>query len=246
MSLSNRHTRHTYTRNRHTPRTPLPHTHTHDIIAGGVVDWAGVSVHTVASLLKRFLKCLPEPLLSWQLYPRFLSVASLGDPVERLRELHVLVDLLPTENRSLLGDLTRLLVDIASRAAVNKMNAANLATVIGPTLLYSQPGSEESSSDSLLDNMNAANLVVESIIAFHAELFGTPAHEPNSVPQPTDDAITRNIQIPADAAGRQEVKGGGPTDGRALPGLNETAVSRLRSVRDQWRKRETASSGERA
>jgi hypothetical protein len=180
------------------------------------------------------------------LYPRFLSVASLGDPVERLRELQVLVDLLPTENRSLLGDLTRLLVDIASRAAVNKMNAANLATVIGPTLLYSQPGSEESSSDSLLDNMNAANLVVESIIAFHAELFGTPAHEPNSVPQPTDDAITRNIQIPADAAGRQEVKGGGPTDGRALPGLNETAVSRLRSVRDQWRKRETASSGERA
>jgi hypothetical protein len=205
-----------------------------------------VSVHTVASLLKRFLKCLPEPLLSWQLYPRFLSVASLGDPVERLRELRVLVNLLPTENRSLLGDLTRLLVDIASRAAVNKMNATNLATVIGPTLLYSQPDSEEASSDSLLGNMNAANLVVESIIAFHAELFGTPAREPNStsVPQPTDDATTRNT-LPADAAGRQEVKGGGSTDAaRELPGLNETAVSRLRSVRDQWRKRET-SSGER-
>jgi hypothetical protein len=197
-------------------------------------------------LLKRFLKCLPEPLLSWQLYPRFLSVARLSEPAERLRELRVLLDLLPAENRALLAHLSQLLFDIASQAAVNKMSAANLATVVGPTLLYS-PLDSEASSDSLLGNMNAANLAVESIISLRAELFADPplctATEPVSTQlSPTNQSASD--QSPLAESAPPAVKGG-PNDSRELPGLNETAVSRLRTVRDQWRKRETSSSGER-
>lgn len=271
-------------------------------------------------MLKKFLKLLPEPLLTWNLYPRFIAAAGLPSGPQRVAELRVLVHLLPSENRELLSHLNSLLSAIAARVAVNKMSAANLATVIGPTLLYGRLDSK-TSSNSLLGNINAANTVVETIISNHDLLFGAPRQEmehdstqetqdalqedrqateqsmpgadeePLSAPKPTEhsdrssaaevqqqeddkeegqEAIhPEEAEQPSSTRSSSKVdqlpstsKVEQPTVTESTPetdackrmsraagdlrpalgdreGFNETAVSRLRSVRDQWRKRES-------
>ena len=44
------------------------------VAAGDIACLESASEHSLANLLKLFLKCLPEPLFSWKLWPRFLAI----------------------------------------------------------------------------------------------------------------------------------------------------------------------------
>ncbi|XP_053111918.1 rho GTPase-activating protein 24 isoform X1 [Hemicordylus capensis] len=94
-------------------------------------------VHTVASLLKLYLRELPEPVIPYSKYEDFLSCAKLLSKEEEagLNELVKQVKGLPLVNYNLLKYICRFLDEVQSYSGVNKMSVPNLATVFGPNIL---------------------------------------------------------------------------------------------------------------
>nr|XP_058134678.1 rho GTPase-activating protein 25 isoform X2 [Dasypus novemcinctus] len=97
-------------------------------------------VHTVASLLKLYLRDLPEPVVPWSQYEGFLLCGQLmnADETKAQQELVKQLSLLPRDNYSLLSYICRFLHEIQLNCAVNKMSVDNLATVIGVNLIRSK------------------------------------------------------------------------------------------------------------
>lgn len=94
-------------------------------------------VHTVASLLKLYLRELPEPVIPYSKYEDFLSCAKMLSKEEEtgLNELVKQVKSLPLVNYNLLKYICRFLDEVQSYSGVNKMSVQNLATVFGPNIL---------------------------------------------------------------------------------------------------------------
>ncbi|MBZ3884167.1 Rho GTPase-activating protein 25 [Sciurus carolinensis] len=97
-------------------------------------------VHTVASLLKLYLRDLPEPVVPWSQYEGFLLCGQLmnADEAKAQQELMKQLSSLPRDNYSLLSYICRFLHEIQLNCAVNKMSVDNLATVIGVNLIRSK------------------------------------------------------------------------------------------------------------
>ncbi|KAM4635091.1 rho GTPase-activating protein 24 [Polymixia lowei] len=94
-------------------------------------------VHTVASLLKLYLRELPEPVIPFSKYEEFLACTKLlsKDDGVGMKELRRLVESLPPVNYNLLKYICRFLDEVQSYSGVNKMSVQNLATVFGPNIL---------------------------------------------------------------------------------------------------------------
>ncbi|WVR09101.1 hypothetical protein IAU60_006163 [Kwoniella sp. DSM 27419] len=97
----------------------------------------------LAALLKRFLREMPDPLLTFRLHKLFCAAASLQNPEERRRVLHLLVVLLPRYNRDTMEVLFVFLRWVASfsykdEETGSRMDMPNLATVICPSILYAK------------------------------------------------------------------------------------------------------------
>ncbi|XP_019949277.2 rho GTPase-activating protein 25 [Paralichthys olivaceus] len=97
-------------------------------------------VHTVASLLKLYLRELPEPVVPWTQYQDFLDCTSQRDcsSTEGWEKLEKQISLLPRINYNLLSYVCRFLFEVQQHSTVNKMNVENLATVMGINLLKPQ------------------------------------------------------------------------------------------------------------
>ncbi|KAM9794844.1 rho GTPase-activating protein 24 isoform 2-T2 [Syngnathus typhle] len=95
-------------------------------------------VHTVASLLKLYLRELPEPVVPFHKYDDFLACTKLlgMEDDTGMKELRKLVDGLPPVNYNLLKYICRFLDEVQSYSGVNKMSVQNLATVFGPNILW--------------------------------------------------------------------------------------------------------------
>ncbi|XP_033951744.1 rho GTPase-activating protein 24 isoform X1 [Pseudochaenichthys georgianus] len=94
-------------------------------------------VHTVASLLKLYLRELPEPVVPFNKFDDFLASSKLlsKDDEMGMKELRKLVEDLPRVNYNLLKYICRFLDEVQSYSGVNKMSVQNLATVFGPNIL---------------------------------------------------------------------------------------------------------------
>ncbi|XP_072244613.1 rho GTPase-activating protein 25 isoform X2 [Leuresthes tenuis] len=97
-------------------------------------------VHTVASLLKLYLRELPEPVVPWSQYQDFLDCTNQLDSSskEGCEMLEKQIALLPRINYNLLSYVCRFLFEVQLQSKVNKMNIENLATVMGVNLLKPQ------------------------------------------------------------------------------------------------------------
>uniref|UniRef100_A0A8D3A7T8 Rho GTPase-activating protein 17 n=1 Tax=Scophthalmus maximus TaxID=52904 RepID=A0A8D3A7T8_SCOMX len=124
--------------------------------------------HAVAGALKSYLRELPEPLMTHQLYDEWNQASSVSDPDKRLQALWVVCDKLPKNNKSNLRYLVKFLAKLALDSEVNKMNPSNIAIVLGPNLLWAK-------TEGSLAEMAAATSVhvvaiIEPIIQ-HADWF---------------------------------------------------------------------------
>ncbi|XP_077571659.1 rho GTPase-activating protein 25-like [Stigmatopora nigra] len=97
-------------------------------------------VHTVASLLKLYLRELPEPVVPWSQYQDFLDCTNMLDSgnKEGREKLEKQIALLPRVNYNLLSYVCRFLFEVQLNSNINKMNVENLATVVGINLLKPQ------------------------------------------------------------------------------------------------------------
>ncbi|KAI8929929.1 Rho GTPase activation protein [Entophlyctis helioformis] len=96
--------------------------------------------HDVAGCLKKYLRDLPEPLLTTALYQPFLKCIDISDDADRILALQLMLLLLPPEHLHTFEYLCSVLAHIASKSDVNKMTAANLAACIAPSLLWPAKG----------------------------------------------------------------------------------------------------------
>jgi len=107
----------------------------------GNVDLSTNNVVQVAALLKRYLRELPDPLLTHKLYRLWLAAAKISDEEKRRHCLHLTCCLLPKAHRDCMEVLFVFLKWAGSFHQVDdesgsKMDIKNLATVIAPNVLF--------------------------------------------------------------------------------------------------------------
>ncbi|XP_040913768.1 rho GTPase-activating protein 6-like isoform X2 [Toxotes jaculatrix] len=151
------------------------------------------SVHDVAALLKEFLRDMPDPLLTRELYNAFINTMLL-DYSDQESAIQLLMFLLPPCNSDTLQRLLCLLSTVAAHAedsldsegqeiTGNKMTSLNLATIFGPNLLHKQKKDKEFAVQSFAraEESTAIISVVQRMIDTHDTLFMVPADLQNEV-----------------------------------------------------------------
>nr|XP_014992958.2 rho GTPase-activating protein 18 isoform X2 [Macaca mulatta] len=100
----------------------------------GTFNWESVKQHDAASLLKLFIRELPQPLLSVEYLKAFQAVQTLPTKKQQLQALNLLVILLPDANRDTLKALLEFLQRVIDNKEKNKMTVMNVAMVMAPNL----------------------------------------------------------------------------------------------------------------
>lgn len=90
--------------------------------------------HTVASLLKQYLRELPENLLGRDLTQRFEDACGRQVEAEKVTEFQRLLSEVSSENRLLLSWLVTHMDHVIVREADTKMNIQNISIVLNPTI----------------------------------------------------------------------------------------------------------------
>ncbi|KAG6933379.1 Rho GTPase activating protein 18 [Chelydra serpentina] len=100
----------------------------------GTFNWESVKQHDAASLLKLFIRELPQPLLTVEYLKAFQDVQNLPTKKHQLQALNLLVLLLPEANRHTLKILLEFLQRVIDHRDKNKMTLNNVAMVMAPNL----------------------------------------------------------------------------------------------------------------
>ena len=165
-----------------------------------------------ACVLKEYLRSLPEPLLTRDLYSGFLATTKLKDSSQRLEAVRHLICLLPVPNRDTLQVLLKLLDNVRNHSSPvldenetqtggNKMDAFNLAMVFGPNLLKKHKVSQTQSNNpnhlsdkySLIDDIDSVISVTKYLIENQNSIFYIEAGLHNELIQTIDSVSPDEI-----------------------------------------------------
>ncbi|XP_055082998.1 rho GTPase-activating protein 22 isoform X1 [Periophthalmus magnuspinnatus] len=135
-------------------------------------------VHTVASLLKLYIRELPEPVIPFAKYTQFLSCAQLltKDREMAVVELCKQVKSLPQVNYNLLRYICKFLDEVQSHSNENKMSVQNLATVFGPNVL--RPRMEDPVT--MMEGSSQVQHLMTVLISEHSRLYQRDQPEPDA------------------------------------------------------------------
>lgn len=136
------------------------------------VDLSKENPVQVAALLKKFLRELPDPLLTHKLFKLWITSQRIEDTDRRRRVLHLTCCLLPKAHRDTMEVLFTFMNWVSSFSHVDeesgsKMDIHNLATVITPNVLCSpfkgeaRPGKEEGGVDESFLAIEAVHSLIE-------------------------------------------------------------------------------------
>jgi hypothetical protein len=141
-----------------------------------VPDVSKVRVHDIASILRKYLRDLPDPLIPASKYDLFLETQKPPTSEEKNKALKSALGTLPEENKSGLKLLMRLLKKIADNSDITKMTASNLAMIFGPALLRTK-----GDQSSLMQSPQIPTNIVNSLIVNYNFFFEAPASESSSI-----------------------------------------------------------------
>lgn len=121
-------------------------------------------VHTVAGLLKLYLRELPEPLFTFDLYQQWIDAVVINlnkseqddagsQPL--IDSLRKLVNLLPDTNQKNLAYLIRFLHLLTCHKQLNKMTATNLSITMAPSLIWPPPDGQIKKGSCLVNSNQA-------------------------------------------------------------------------------------------
>ncbi|KAG2199657.1 hypothetical protein INT47_005182 [Mucor saturninus] len=102
------------------------------------LNWEGYTVHDAASLFRRYLNRLPDPVIPFQYYQQFRDVMSSNPPKDteqRIELFQKLIQSLEPAHQHLLLYLLDILNLFATAEAETKMDIPNLAAVFSPGIL---------------------------------------------------------------------------------------------------------------
>ncbi|XP_077482135.1 rho GTPase-activating protein 44 isoform X7 [Stigmatopora argus] len=136
----------------------------------GVLDVQEYSAdpHAIAGALKSYLRELPEPLMTFELYNDWIQASIIPDQDKRLQALRGACDKLPPANNNNFRYLIKFLSKLTEYQDVNKMTPGNIAIVLGPNLLWTH------SDGNITEMMTTVSLqivgIIEPVIQ-HADWF---------------------------------------------------------------------------
>ncbi|XP_071251811.1 rho GTPase-activating protein 44 isoform X4 [Salvelinus alpinus] len=178
----------------------------------GVMDVQEYSAdpHAIAGALKSYLRELPEPLMTSELYEDWIQASNIQDMDKRLQALLAACEKLPTDNFNNFRYLIKFLAKLGDDQDSNKMTPGNMAIVLGPNLLWTH----SNESGNVTEMMTTVSLqivgIIEPIIQ-HADWFfpgdiefnltgcyGSPVHTNHnsnysSMPSPDMDQSERKL-----------------------------------------------------
>uniref|UniRef100_UPI0037E86FF4 rho GTPase-activating protein 44 isoform X3 n=1 Tax=Semicossyphus pulcher TaxID=241346 RepID=UPI0037E86FF4 len=165
--------------------------------------------HAIAGALKSYLRELPDPLMTTELYDEWIQASNVQDMDKRLQSLMSACEKLPTDNLNNFRYLVKFLAKLTEYQDANKMTPGNMAIVLGPNLLWTH------TEPNMTEMMTTLSLQIVSIIEpiiQHADWFfpgeiefnltgsyGSPIHTNHnsnysSMPSPDMDQSERKQQ----------------------------------------------------
>ncbi|KAJ8283479.1 hypothetical protein COCON_G00023290 [Conger conger] len=136
----------------------------------GVLDVQEYSAdpHAIAGALKSYLRELPEPLMTFELYEEWIQASNIQDQDKRLQALLSACEKLPPANGNNFKYLIKFLAKLDEHQDANKMSPGNIAIVLGPNLLWAH------TEGNITEMMTTVSLqivgIIEPIIQ-HADWF---------------------------------------------------------------------------
>ncbi|KAI5106123.1 beta-chimaerin [Silurus meridionalis] len=124
-------------------------------------------INTITGALKLYLRDLPIPVITYNVYSKFIQAAKINDPDTRLEAIHDGLLQLPPAHYETLRYLMTHLKRVTMYEKENLMNAENLGIVFGPTLM--QPPDQNTLAT--LNDMRHQKLIVQLLIEHEDILF---------------------------------------------------------------------------
>ncbi|KAM6957517.1 rho GTPase-activating protein 44 [Aplochiton taeniatus] len=177
----------------------------------GVMDVQEYSAdpHAIAGALKSYLRELPEPLMTTELYDEWIQASNIQDMDKRLQALLAACEKLPTDNLNNFRYLIKFLAKLTDYQDSNKMTPGNIAIVLGPNLLWTH---NEANMTEMMTTVSLQIVGIVEPIIQHADWFfpgeiefnltgcyGSPVHSNHnsnysSMPSPDMDQSERKQQ----------------------------------------------------
>ncbi|CAJ1079971.1 rho GTPase-activating protein 44-like isoform X4 [Xyrichtys novacula] len=174
----------------------------------GVLDVQEYSAdpHAIAGALKSYLRELPEPLMTYELYNDWIQASNIQDQDKRLQALLSACEKLPPANNNNFKYLIKFLSKLTEYQDVNKMTPGNIAIVLGPNLLWMN---DEGNITEMMTTVSLQIVGIIEPIIQHADWFfpgeiefnvtgnyGSPVHTNHnanysSMPSPDMDQVDR-------------------------------------------------------
>ncbi|ORY84764.1 hypothetical protein BCR37DRAFT_412452 [Protomyces lactucae-debilis] len=132
-------------------------------------------IHAIAGAFKLWLRELPEPVMTYDLYADFLATVDIKDPTGKHAKLRDLIYKLPAPNFALLRRLLEHLQKITDYESTNHMYAHNLAIVFGPNVL--QPVPSAMSFANSMNDLGKVQTVMRNLILQYHDVFGAADEE---------------------------------------------------------------------
>ncbi|XP_071672675.1 rho GTPase-activating protein 44 isoform X2 [Patagioenas fasciata] len=124
--------------------------------------------HAIAGALKSYLRELPEPLMTFELYEEWIQASNIPEQEKRLQALWSACEKLPKANYNNIRYLIKFLAKLTEYQDTNKMTPSNVAIVLGPNLLWPQ------ADGNMTEMMTTVSLQIVGIIEpliQHADWF---------------------------------------------------------------------------
>ena len=162
-----------------------------------VLDLNEMDVHSVASLLKQYLRELPECLIPYNRYQEYMNIAmkfqdtsKSENKLEQVGILRTAMADLPQNNYNVLKFLCKFLQEVAANTHVNKMTALNLATVFGPNIIR-HPNMEDNPELFMLTTADLSQQLAYMLINHSDQIFTIDFEtDGKSVPVAVDDLLS--------------------------------------------------------
>lgn len=109
--------------------------------SGEEIDYRTVDIHDASGLLKKYLRDMPSPLLTFELHDKLVINGPLPNTEDYADFLKKHIKALPPVNLAMLEMLIDLMQLITKNSHQNKMSTQNLVICISPNLLYDRTNS---------------------------------------------------------------------------------------------------------
>ncbi|OZC05253.1 hypothetical protein X798_07773 [Onchocerca flexuosa] len=161
--------------------------------------------HSVCSVLKCYLRELPEPLMTHALHSEWIIIAK-KDPDYRKEAIYRLLPLMPEANRHNLAYLIKFLQLILDYEEYTKMSVGNLSIVFGPNLIDAGNGTE---SENILGSKLVETLIINADFFFPNYNFSYTSPLLDSFLQRKSDATSSfgsgDHTVPRSTPGQQHI-----------------------------------------